>query len=78
MQCLATAIGYPIMNREIKFFHSLVADGITSSTLMIFQLEYSICHFATTSWTSTLVKGADGMLTSDPCGAGSNNYKVGP
>jgi hypothetical protein len=65
---LGTVIMYPLLAaREIPFDNLLAADMLTSSTLMIWELCYSVCHFTQANWTSTIVRGSDGDISSDPC-----------
>eukprot|EP00040_Diaphanoeca_grandis_P017143 m.89061 g.89061 ORF g.89061 m.89061 type:complete len:503 (+) comp26257_c0_seq6:406-1914(+) len=51
LQCLACVVGVPALSFEVKFIHVLITDVLTSSCLFLWDMEYAICLFSTSSWT---------------------------
>lgn len=72
----ATMFGAPFCFRmPVTIRHVLLADSLTSATLLVWDLCYSVCHFSTTSWSSTAVRGSDGVLDKvDVCNTGAATY----
>jgi hypothetical protein len=65
-------VGVPALSFEVKFIHVLITDVLTSSCLFLWDIEYTICLFSTSSWIhgNAHIAG-DAVL----CGEGSWNIK---
>lgn len=71
-ECLVCVVGWPLFGR-VDFYHIVVTDALTSLTLWLYELEFTVCHFATTPWNNNTVVGNDGMITKEQCGSGTFN-----
>lgn len=59
-ECFSCIFGYPVIgDGQVKFHHVLICDCLTSSTLMLWEMEYTVCHFATANWSNNLVCFSD-------------------
>lgn len=68
-QCLACVVGVPALSFEVRFIHVLITDALTSSCLLLWDLEYAGCLYSTSSWAHGKGQSKQGEL----CGASSWN-----
>jgi len=70
LQCFGCVVGFPALSCDVSFIHVLITDALTSSCLLLWDLEYAICLFTTSSWKHGMGQGTG---QGDQCGAGSWN-----
>jgi len=70
LQCFSNVFGAPVLGFEVKLIHILITDTLTSSCLLLWDFEYAVCLFTTSSWAHGKGQGSGQGGT---CGAGSWN-----